>query len=58
MSIALRRLLHGTQHPIGVLDRLGVQGAEIHVKDFMLRHQRLLRISPEDANILQQMLGR
>lgn len=54
----LEEFLHGTQYRIGVIDRLGVQGAEIHVKEFMLRHLRLLGIPPEDAKILQQMLGR
>lgn len=53
----LEGFLHGTQYRIGVLDRLGVQAAEIHAKEFMLRHQRLLGISSEDAKILQQMLG-
>src|SRR5438067_11141051 len=51
----LEEILHGTQSRIGVIDRLGVQGAETHVKEFMLRHQRLLGISPEEAKILQQM---
>ncbi len=54
----LEEFLHGTQYRLGVIDRLGVEGAEIHVKEFMLRHQSLLGISPEDAKILQQMLGK
>ena len=54
----LEEFLHGTQHRLGMIDKLGVHGAERHVKEFMLRHQRLLGISPEDANILRQMLDK
>ena len=53
----LEEFLHGTQNRLGIVDKLGVRGAEIHVKEFMLRHQRLLGISAEDAKILEQMLG-
>jgi len=53
----LEEFLHGTQFRRGVIDRLGVQGAEVHVKDFMLRHQRLLGITDQDAAILRQMIG-
>jgi large repetitive protein len=53
----LEEFLHGTQNRLGIIDELGVQGAETHVKQFMLRHQRLLGICQEDASILQQMLG-
>jgi hypothetical protein len=53
----LEEFLHGTQNRLGIIDEVGVQGAELHVKRFMLRQQRLLGISPEDAKILQEMLG-
>jgi hypothetical protein len=54
----LEEFLHGTQYRLGIIDRLGVQGAEIHVKEFMFRQQRLLGIAPEDTRLLQQMLGK
>jgi hypothetical protein len=54
----LEEFLHGTQQRLGIVERLGLQGAEIHVKEFMIRHRRLLGISGEDVKILQQMLGR
>jgi large repetitive protein len=53
----LEEFLHGTQARLGIIEKVGVCGAETHVKEFMLRHQRLLGISPEDARILQQILG-
>jgi len=52
----LEEFLHGTQNRLGIIDKVGVRGAETHVKVFMLRHQRLLGISAEDAKILQQIL--
>ena len=53
----LEEFLHGTQKRIGLIDRIGIDAAEIHVKDFMVRHQKLLGISPEDAGILVAMQG-
>ena len=41
----LEEFLHGTQYKAGIIDRLGLQGSEIQVKEFMLNHQRLLGIS-------------
>lgn len=38
----VEEFLHGTQSRLGIIDRLGQQGAEIHVKNFMSRHRRLL----------------
>jgi RHS repeat-associated protein len=52
----LEEFLHGTQQRLGVVDRLGRTGlgsAETHVKDFMIRHQKLLGLSQEDVGILQ-----
>jgi hypothetical protein len=54
----LEEFLHGTQHRLGIIDRLGVQGAEVHVKDFMIRHQRLLGLSAADAQRLRVLLMR
>lgn len=53
----LEEFLHGTQKRIGLIDRIGVDAAESHVKDFMIRHYKLLGISREDVEILKKMLG-
>ena len=45
-SAAMEEFLHGTQDRLGIIDRLGVQGAENHVTDFMTRHSRLLGLEP------------
>lgn len=52
----LEEFLHGTQSKLGITDRLGTSGmgsAETHVKDFMIRHQKMLELSDEDVQILQ-----
>jgi RHS repeat-associated protein len=57
-AAVLEEFLHGTQDRLGILDRLGRQGlgsAETHVKDFMIRHQRLLGLGSEDVKILQTL---
>lgn len=53
----LEEFLHGTQKRLGIVERLGIDGAERHVKDFMIRHQRLAGIADEDVRILVIMLG-
>lgn len=54
----LEEFLHGTQARIGLISGSDeVPDAEIHVKDFMLRHQKLLGLSPQDVDILKQMRG-
>ena len=45
-AAAMEEFLHGTQDRLGIIDRLGVQGAEDHVADFMMRHSRLLGLEP------------
>lgn len=52
----LEEFLHGTQSKAGIIKRLGRQGAEVHVKEFMIRHRRLLGLSDEDVGILRQLL--
>jgi len=52
----LEEFLHGTQYRCRVIDRLGFDGAEVHVKEFMIRHQRLMRLSVEDVEILYRLL--
>jgi hypothetical protein len=54
----MEEFLHGTQFKAGIIDRLGLSGAEVQVKEFMLNHQRLLRLSEQDAAVLRQLLGR
>ena len=54
---ALEEFLHGTQNRIGLIDREGVLGAEIHVKQFMIRHAQLLGLKSDDVEALRQMLG-
>ena len=72
----LEEFLHGAQHKLGTIDRLGVQGAEAHwndplkrgtyqlvpkpgsfqhVKDFMIRHAKILGLSTEDVEILKEL---
>ena len=46
----LEEFLHGTQSKLGITDRLGTSGlgsAETHVKDFMIRHQKMLGLGDE-----------
>src|SRR5207244_2322485 len=53
----VEEFLHGTQLRLGIIDRLGVRGSEMHVKSFMIRHARLLGVAPEDVAVLHAMLG-
>ncbi len=57
-AAVIEEFLHGTQTRLGVTDRLGTSGlgsAETHVKDFMIRHQRMLGLGAEDVQILQTL---
>jgi len=54
----LEEFLHGTQQKLGITDRLGTSGmgsTETHVKDFMIRHQKMLGLGAEDVKILQTL---
>lgn len=54
----LEEFLHGTQQRLGITDQLGTSGmgsAETHVKDFMIRHQKMLGLGDEDVKILQTL---
>jgi len=53
----LEEFLHGTQQKLGLVERLGVAGAERHVKDFMIRHARMLGVDLDDVVVLRSMLG-
>lgn len=48
----LEEFLHGIQHKLGIIDRLGNYGSEIQVKDFMIRHQKILGLSNNDIKAL------
>jgi hypothetical protein len=49
--------LHGTQKKCGIIEKLGFNQAEIHVKRFMIRHHRLIGILEEDVRILEALMG-
>jgi hypothetical protein len=52
----LEEFLHGRQQRLGIIDRLGREGAEYHVKDFMIRHRRLLGLGDEDVEVLRRLM--
>lgn len=52
----LEEFLHGTQWGLGIVQRLGIAGAEAHVKSFMIRHARMLGLGDEDVAALRQLL--
>ena len=55
-STLLEEFLHGTQNKLGIVNRLTSQGAEVHVKDFMIRHAKLLGLdNSADLRLLQQL---
>lgn len=56
-SALLEEFLHGTQLKRGLLEKYGShQALEVHVKDFMLRHAKLLGLdNPNDIKFLQQL---
>lgn len=53
----LEEFLHGTQEKIGLLGNpeIPFQFTEIHVKDFMIRHGRLLGLSENDLILLREL---
>lgn len=51
----LEEFLHGTQWRLGIIERDGINMAEVAVKDFMLRHAEILGIMDEDVYILGQL---
>ena len=55
-STLLEEFLHGTQKRLGIVGRLTGQEAEVHVKDFMIRHARLLGLDNDaDIRLLTQL---
>lgn len=53
----LEEFLHGTQWKAQVIQRLGFPLFEVHVKEFMLRHRRLLGLSDEEVAVLNDLLS-
>lgn len=53
----IEEFLHGTQQKLGILDDpfLPNQFPEIHVKDFMLRHARMLGLKENDVILLEEL---
>jgi len=56
-SCLLEEYLHETQVKLGLLEKYGsYQELEIHVKDFMLRHVKMLGLdNPNDISLLQKL---
>gem|GEM_PF-951063 len=52
-AAVLEEFLHGTQQRLGIVNRLGAEASETQVKDFMIRHQKLLNLAPEDVRRLE-----
>lgn len=52
---AIEEFLHSTQCKIGLLDdpEIPRQVAEVHVKDFMLRHSKMLGLTENDVQVMQ-----
>ncbi|HVY28776.1 MAG TPA: RHS repeat-associated core domain-containing protein [Polyangiaceae bacterium] len=55
-AAVLEEFLHGTQWRLGIVQRLGVQAAETHVKSFMIRHAAMLGLGAEDVAALKQLM--
>ena len=55
-AVVLEEFLHGTQHRLGIIDAIGRGAAEHHIKDFMIRHRRLLGLGDEDVEILKELM--
>ncbi|WP_228444734.1 hypothetical protein [Chryseobacterium shandongense] len=55
----LEEFLHGTQKDIGIINGSpDIPYAEYHVKDFMVRHKKLLGLIDEDVKILEELRDR
>ncbi|MDR4891626.1 MULTISPECIES: hypothetical protein [unclassified Chryseobacterium] len=58
-AAVLEEFLHGTQKNIKIIENTSdIAYAEYHVKDFMIRHQRLLGLIEEDIEILKILRDR
>jgi RHS repeat-associated protein len=54
-AAVLEEFLHGTQWKLGIIQKYGTGYAESHVKDFMIRHQKILGLSDADVQILKTL---
>ena len=54
----LEEYLHNVQKEIGLTEKMTPGEMEIHVKEFMLRHQKLLAISGADTQWLRNWLSK
>lgn len=53
---ALEEFLHGTQFRNSALSELPVPIKEVHVKDFMIRHHKMLGLSENDLAVLRELM--
>ena len=51
----LEEFLHGTQQKLGIIEKLGNFDSEIHIKNFMIRHQKMLKLFSGDIEALKIM---
>ncbi len=49
----MEEFLHGTQDRLGIVNRLGTQGAELHVNQFMVRHKKMLNLTPGEVRNIE-----
>lgn len=49
--------LHGVQQSCGVIEALGYDAAEVHVKRFMIRRRIALGLAEKNVAVLRRMLG-
>jgi hypothetical protein len=55
----LEEFLHGTQYKLGIIKGTGDRAfGEAHVKDFMIRHRKLLGLSDADVDILKTLMDK
>ncbi len=54
----LEEFLHGTQTKLGIIERNGIRRSEVHVKEFMCRQRRRMKICDYDTQILRGLLER
>ena len=54
----LEKYLHNVQKDIGLLNEMTPDQMEIHVKEFMLRHKKMLGFSDTDAQWLKNWLDK
>lgn len=58
-AAVLEEFLHGTQYDVGIIKSSeDIAKAEYHVKDFMIRHKRILGLGEEDVKILEKLRDR